>query len=95
MGIMLLVDNLSEKVTDDDLLARFVDYGLVESANVNGSSRFASNERCAHVVMANDEGAQTAIDWLHDTQFKGRKISVTRAPETSKQLFWLHLDIPR
>jgi hypothetical protein len=45
--------------------------------------------------MANSEEAQAAIDWLHDTQFKGSTISVARAQNNKEVMFWLHLDLPR
>ena len=77
MGIMLQVDNLSARVTDDDLIVRFGDYGIVESATMDRASSGDSGCRSACVVMANSEEAQAAIDWLHDTSFKGSTISVS------------------
>ena len=78
MGTMLQVDNLSAQVTDDDLIVRFGDYGIVESASMDQASSGASGYRSACVVMANSEEAQAAIDWLHDTSFKGSTISVAQ-----------------
>lgn len=95
MGIMLHVDNLSAKVTDDDLIGRFGDYGTVESATMNLASPSASGHHSACVVMANSEDAQAAIDWLHDTRFKGSTISVARAQSAGERTFWFHLDLPR
>lgn len=77
MGIMLQVDNLSARVTDDDLIVRFGDYGIVESATMDRDSSSESGYRSACVVMANSEEAQAAIDWLHDTSFQGSTISVS------------------
>ena len=68
MGIELFVDNLSTQVTDDDLIVRFGDYGVVESATMDRESQNASGHQSACVVMATSEDAQAAIDWLHDTQ---------------------------
>jgi hypothetical protein len=42
MGIMLQVEHLSAGVTDEDLLVRFGDYGIVESATM---ARFARRIR--------------------------------------------------
>jgi RNA recognition motif-containing protein len=95
MGIMLHVDNLSEQVTDDDLIVRFGDYGIVESATMDRTSLSECGYQSACVVMANCEEAQAAIDWLHDTQFKGRTISVARARNDRGRTFWFHLDLPR
>jgi hypothetical protein len=92
MGIMLQVDNLSARVTDEDLIVRFGDYGIVESATVDRASLAASGYQSACVVMANSEEAQAAIDWLHDTRFKGSTISVSRVPNNRERAFWFHLD---
>jgi RNA recognition motif-containing protein len=96
MGIMLQVDNLSPRVTDDDLIVRFGDFGIVESATMDRASLGGSDFRSACVVMLNGEEAQAAIDWLHDTQFKGSTISVSRRVLDSREReFWFHLDLPR
>lgn len=95
MGIMLLVGNLAAQVTDDDLIIRFGDYGIVESATMDSASPSASGRQSAYVVMASIEDAQAAIDWLHDAQFKGSTISVARARNDRECRFWLHLDLPR
>jgi RNA recognition motif-containing protein len=93
MGIVLLVDNLSAQVTDDDLIVRFGDYGIVESATMDRASLSASGHQSACVVMANSEDAQAAIDWLHETQFKGSTISVARAENGREHTFQFHLDL--
>ena len=92
MGNMLLVSNLSEQVTDADLIARFGDYGFVESATMESSE---PGNQSARVVMASSEDAQAVIDWLHDTQFKGSRISVALARNDTERTFWFHLDLPR
>ena len=95
MGIMLQVDNLSARVTDDDLIVRFGDYGIVESATMDRTSAGSSGYQSACVVMANSEEAQAAIDWLHDTSFKGSTISVFQAVNSRVRMSWFHLDLPR
>jgi RNA recognition motif-containing protein len=95
MSIMLHVDNLSARVTDDDLIETFADYGVVESATMDHSRASTSDKQSACVIMSNSEEAQAAIDWLHDTQFKGSTISVARAQNNKEVMFWLHLDLPR
>ena len=93
MGIMLQVDNLSVRVTEDDLIIRFGDYGIVESATMDRASSDSSECRSACVVMANSEEAQAVIDWLHDTPFKGSTISISHLARGRERLFWLHLDL--
>ena len=78
MGSTLHVGNLSASTTDNELLLRFRDHGVVESATISRDIHTGSSNRVACVVMLNDEGAQAAIDWLHLSQFDGRTISVTR-----------------
>lgn len=78
MGSALHVGNLSPLVTDDDLLAKFGDHGVVESATVSRDIQSGLSKRVAYVVMANDDEAQAAVNWLHLSQFEGRIMSVTR-----------------
>ena len=78
MGSALHVGNLSPSVTDDELLTKFGDHGVVESATVSRDIQTGLSKRIAYVVMANDEEAQAAINWLHLSQFEGRIMSVTR-----------------
>ena len=77
MGRALHIGNLSPFVTDDDLLAKFEDHGTVESATVARDTQSGLSKRVAYVVMANDEDAQAAVNWLHLSPFEGRIISVT------------------
>ena len=78
MGNALHVGNLAPLVTDDELLAKFGDHGVVESATVARDTQTGLSKRVAYVVMASDEEAQAAINWLHLSQFEGRLIYVTR-----------------
>ena len=94
MGALLRVDNLSTQVTCEDLIGRFGDCGIVESAMMDSTSNNVSGHQSAFVMMANSEEAQAAIDWLHDTQFKGSTISVARVKDDSERAFWFHLDLP-
>ena len=77
MGRALHIGNLSPFVTDDDLLAKFEDHGAVESATVTRDTQTGLSKRVAYVVMASDEDAQAAVNWLHLSPFEGRIISVT------------------
>jgi RNA recognition motif-containing protein len=78
MGSALHVGNLSPFTTDDELLTKFGDHGDVESATVSRDAQTGMSKRVAYIVMANDEEAQAAVNWLHLSQFEGRTISVTR-----------------
>ena len=93
MSAILDIENLPSSVSDDELLGHFGDYGTVESAAVDRACPASAGGRGARVVMSNNEEAQAAIDWLHDTVFQGRVISVRRAPSTER--FWLHFEFPR
>lgn len=95
MGIVLRVDHLSAQVTRDDLIGKFGDYGIVEAATMDCASINASGRQSACVVMASSKEAQAAIDWLHDTNFKGSTISVAWSHDDRERPFWLHLDLPR
>ena len=95
MGKMLKVANLSARVTDDDLIVRFGDYGIVESATMDRASSDSSGLRSACIVMANSEEAQAAIDWLHDTPFKGSTISVSHLVSGRERVFWVHCKLSR
>ena len=95
MGIKLQVDNLSARVTDDDLIVRFADYGIVESATMDRTSLGPFGYRSACVEMANREEAQAAIDWLHDTPFKGSTISVSHFVSNSDRVFWFNPSLSR
>lgn len=78
MGSTLHVGNLSPSVTDEELLVKFGSHGVVESARISRDLVTGTSKQFAAVVMANDEAAQTAVNWLHLSQFEGRTISVTR-----------------
>jgi RNA recognition motif-containing protein len=78
MGSTLHVGNLSPLVTDDELLVKFGDHGVVESARISRDLSTGTSKQFASVVMANAEDAQAAVNWLHLSQFEGRTISVTR-----------------
>ena len=78
MGSALHVGNLSQAITDRDLSKMFGEYGVVESAVIVRDAATGASKRVASVVMGNEEEAQTAINWLHLSQFEGRTISVTR-----------------
>lgn len=78
MGSALHVGNLDPFVNDDVLLAKFRVHGVVESAIVARDTQTGLSKRFAHVVMASEEEAQAAINWLHLSNFAGRIISVSR-----------------
>lgn len=78
MGSPLHIGNLAPSTTDDDLLVKFGNHGIVESATITRDAQTGLSKRIACVVMVSDKEAQTAVDWLHLSQFEGRTISVTR-----------------
>lgn len=78
MASMLHVGNLSLSTTDNDLAERFAQYGTVESVTMIRDRVTGASKRSASIVMASDNQAQAAINWLHLAQFHDRIISVTR-----------------
>lgn len=75
----LYVGGLAPDVTEADLQALFSQHGSVTEANIV-LDRFTHKSRgFAFVTMASDEAAQTAIQNLNGTSFKGRTITVNVA----------------
>ncbi len=75
----LYVGGLAPDVTETDLQALFSQHGGVTEANIV-LDRFTHKSRgFGFVTMANDEAAQTAIQKLNGTSFKGRTITVNVA----------------
>ena len=78
MASMLHVGNLSLSTTDKDLVEKFAEHGRVESVTLARDCITGTSKRTASVIMASDNQAQAAINWLHLAQFHDRIISVTR-----------------
>src|SRR5690242_13792657 len=79
MAKNIYVGNLTWDATADDLLALFQSFGAVARAQVITDRETGRSRGFGFVEMDNDEEAQTAIDNLNGTPFRGRPLTVNEA----------------
>ena len=79
MGRRLYVGNLPYSATDEDLTELFGRAGDVANVHVMRDQATGRARGFAFVEMATDEGAQKAIDELHEFQMDGRALVVNEA----------------
>ena len=79
MAKNIYVGNLVWDATADDLLALFQSFGAVARAQVITERETGRSRGFGFVEMDNDQEAQTAIDNLNDTPFRGRPLTVNEA----------------
>lgn len=79
MAKNIYVGNLTWDATADDLLALFQNYGAVARAQVITDRETGRSRGFGFVEMDNDQEAQTAIDNLNGTPFRGRPLTVNEA----------------
>ena len=79
MAKNIYVGNLTWDATADDLLALFQSYGAVARAQVITDRETGRSRGFGFVEMDNDQEAQTAIDNLNGTPFRGRPLTVNEA----------------
>jgi RNA recognition motif-containing protein len=79
MAKNIYVGNLTWDATADDLLALFQTYGAVARAQVITDRETGRSRGFGFVEMDNDQEAQTAIDSLNGTPFRGRPLTVNEA----------------
>lgn len=79
MAKNIYVGNLVWDATADDLLALFQSYGAVARAQVITDRETGRSRGFGFVEMDNDQEAQTAIDNLNGTPFRGRPLTVNEA----------------
>ena len=79
MGRKLYVGNLPFSAGEAELQDLFAASGDVDTVNIVRDQMTGRPRGFAFVEMATDEGAQAAINSLHDTQFGGRNITVNEA----------------
>ena len=75
----IFVGNLSWDATDDSLRALFEAHGEVKSIRVVQDPYTGRSKGFGFVEMADEASGQAAIDALHETQFLGRPLNVSRA----------------
>ena len=79
MGRRLYVGNLPYSATDEDLNELFSRAGAVANVHVMRDQATGRARGFAFVEMTTDEGAQKAIDELHEYQMDGRALVVNEA----------------
>ena len=79
MSMKLYVGNISFTTTNQDLNDLFGQVGTVESANIIEDRETGRSRGFGFVEMDNDQEAQTAIDNLNGTPFRGRPLTVNEA----------------
>jgi RNA recognition motif-containing protein len=79
MAKNIYVGNLTWDATADDLLALFQPFGAVGRAQVITDRETGRSRGFGFVEMDNDQEAQTAIDGLNGTPFRGRPLTVNEA----------------
>lgn len=77
----LYVGNLAYSVTDEQLRNLFSRYGEVVDATVISDRMTGRSKGFGFVEMADDEGAQRAIEALHEASVAGRNLIVNEARE--------------
>jgi cold-inducible RNA-binding protein len=79
MGRKLFVGNLSFSTDETRLQEVFEAIGPVDTVNIVRDQMTGRPRGFAFVEMQSDEGAQSAIQKLHDTELDGRKLAVNEA----------------
>ncbi len=75
----IYVGNLPYSVTDEDLRDVFGEYGELASAEVIKDKFSGQSKGFGFVDMPNSSQATVAIKALHETDLKGRKLTVNEA----------------
>ncbi|MEW6323705.1 MAG: RNA-binding protein [Acidobacteriota bacterium] len=79
MGRKLYVGNLPYSVQESELQAHFERVAPVESVTVMRDAMTGRARGFGFVEMQTDDGAQRAIEQLHDSQLGGRALTVNEA----------------
>lgn len=79
MSQKLFVGNLSFSVTNQDLKAKFAEFGEVVSATVIINKDTRKSKGFGFVEMSNGSDADKAIKSLDGAEFDGRAINVSEA----------------
>lgn len=75
----IYVGNLSFKVSDQELMEVFEEFGEVTSAKVIKDRETGRSKGFGFVEMQNDNEAQAAIDELDGSEINGRTVKVNKA----------------
>jgi RNA recognition motif-containing protein len=77
----IYIGNLHYNVNEDELREIFKKYGEVMSAIIIKDKYTGRSKGFGFIEMLNDEEADKAINNLHDTEIRGRKVIVNKARE--------------
>ena len=75
----LYVGNLSFNLSDNDLKAKFEEFGAVESANIITDRETGRSKGFGFVEMVDAANAAEAIAQLNGSDYEGRKVIVNEA----------------
>jgi cold-inducible RNA-binding protein len=75
----LFVGNLSYQTGENDLQDYFAQAGAVTSVNLMLDKTTGKSRGFAFVEFADAEGAQRAIEQLHNKEFQGRQLTINVA----------------
>lgn len=75
----LFVANFDEDMTEEDLEEIFRDYGKVNSVKIWIDFDSGKSKGFGFVEMPDDYEAETAIDRLDGTRWRGRRLKVAKA----------------
>ena len=75
----IYVGNLDFKVSENDLMEIFAEYGTVSSAKIIIDKFSDRSKGFGFVTMENDEEANKAINEVHGAEFKNRDMVVNEA----------------
>jgi RNA recognition motif-containing protein len=81
MSKKLYVGNLPYQTREDALGSLFQEFGSVESVRVITDRQTGRSKGFGFVEMSTEEQAQTAIQKLNQSEFEGRKITVSVAQD--------------
>ena len=79
MAKNLFVTGLAYSVTEDQLNTLFSQAGTVSSAKIIIDHDSGQSKGFGFVEMTNDADADTAVDSMNNTDFQGRKLTVSPA----------------
>ena len=81
----IYVKNIEPEVTDEDFRALFEKYGDVTSASIARETETGKSRGFGFVNYVKHENAATAVDDLHNKDFKGQVLYVGRAQKKSER----------
>ena len=81
----IYVKNIQSEVTDDEFRALFERFGDVSSASIAREPETGKSRGFGFVNFVKHENAATAVEELHEKDFKGQKLYVGRAQKKSER----------